>query len=178
MEPNPYLFPQPEGNPYLSAAIQREADAQTLRALTRLIPHSPTSNPYSSAFDLTEEIHLPSHDAKAKVSRITPTELKSSPSAYQSPQEILHETAKQQQQEQTRLKQAILPKQYQEKEQLRQETEQRQQLESQAKAFLEEIHKLDPLEGDRLWFESFAQHCTSREQAALEFIRAMSKISA
>ena len=43
-------------------------------------------------------------------------------------------------------------------------------LKIRARAFLKKIEALDPLEGERLWFESFAALCSSRLEAAMELV--------
>ena len=48
---------------------------------------------------------------------------------------------------------------------------QRRYLERQAQQFLRNLEQSDVLEGDRMWFEAFAELCPSRLEAAIEFIQ-------
>ncbi|MDJ0707738.1 MAG: hypothetical protein QNJ46_31065 [Leptolyngbyaceae cyanobacterium MO_188.B28] len=52
----------------------------------------------------------------------------------------------------------------------RAEFERRKMLETKARDFLKKIDALDPLDGDRMWFEQYAEKCKSRLEASIDFI--------
>ena len=88
-----------------------------------------------------------------------------SQSPYHSPQEAW--------QAQVEARQAALRQQQLAQAQARQAAAKRRQLELRAQQFLARLDKRNTLEGDRMWFEAFAELCPSRLEAAIEFIQTM-----
>ncbi|MBO9999844.1 MAG: hypothetical protein J7641_12725 [Cyanobacteria bacterium SID2] len=174
MSDNPYLKLQRENstreNPYLQAAKDREEDARIMVHLSRLVPNSSTSQPltsgcYQSAIDSIQTPPKP---------RSTPASLpnfKSKSSAYRSPEDVLREEENRKRQERDRLRREEQEKQRLQQEREQQEIRERHQLEERAKAFLKQLDKLDSLDSDRMWFDAFAQLCSSRLEAAIEFVK-------
>jgi hypothetical protein len=78
-----------------------------------------------------------------------------------------------QRQEQERSRQEALKQQQQAQAQAQQAAAKRRQLEIRAQQFLAKLDRMDRFEGDRMWFESFAELCPSRLEAAIEFIQTM-----
>lgn len=78
------------------------------------------------------------------------------PQSYCSPQETWQAEKVRQQQAQAAAAQAAT---------------QRRHLEKRAQQFLLSLEQSDVLEGDRMWFEAFAELCPSRLEAAIEFIQ-------
>jgi|GEM_PF-3913830 len=89
---------------------------------------------------------------------------------YRSPEALLREEAAQLEQEQQQLRQETIRQQKLKQQREQQEAASQRQLKLRAKAFLKKIEALDPLEGERLWFESFAELCSSRLAAAMELV--------
>ncbi|NJR65701.1 MAG: hypothetical protein HC772_10820 [Leptolyngbyaceae cyanobacterium CRU_2_3] len=214
MEPNPYLQLQSDQNPYLTAALSREADSHLIQNLLGLVPEllpepslgaaqgvyqsalevspdspdagytsatgTPQFNPYQStpAQPIARGQHNVSPDSSSDDSRGNQLTPKKPPvekppveTLYRSPEAVLRETARQQQQEQERSQQAAIQQQRLEQEQKQQATAAQHQLELRARAFLRKVNALDPLDSERMWFESFAEHCPSRLAAAIELIK-------
>ncbi len=157
MADNPYLSSQPEGNPYLQAAID-QVDNKIIDKLSQLVPESSTTpqGSYRSALETSDLKDSSEDKPKTKRSILG----NSAFGAYRSPDEVLQEEAiRQQQEHQAAIQQKNL------------ERERNKQLEAQARAFLKKLDTLDPLNSERMWFESFANSCASRLEAAIEFVK-------
>ena len=222
MSRNPYLKLQSNHNPYLEAAMSREADARMIQKLVQLVPNdvlpyvspeqattssstpesvyqSALETPAPSSLDLKRNNPVNSSESTSEgqtaaayssdpvddgaIPLATGTDaVRDSPGAdlhprrpYRSPDVILREEAAAKQREQQRLRQEAIRQQQLQREQERQAAAQRRQLELRAEAFLKTIDALDPLDGERLWFESFAELCASRLEAAMELVAAVPK---
>ncbi len=167
---NPYLSGEPQGNPYL------QADSKIVENLSRLVSESTTpaasQGGYRSALETLDLNESPAWQGSSEDKPMDECSSlgESTSRAYRSPDEVLQEEATRQQQEQARSRSGAARSR---QEAIRQEHLERartRQLESQARAFLKKLDTLDPLNSDRMWFESFAKSCASRLEAAMEFI--------
>lgn len=144
-----------------------------------------TSPPQSNPTQATTQATAQSSDYTTRISQALPAPKPfakpvsnntnhSTTSHYRSPAEVLKEEAERQRQEQEQLRLAALQQQQAQQRQQQEAAIRRSRLEDQAKAFLEKLNELDPLDEERMWFESFADHCHDRLEAAIEFIATMS----
>ncbi len=215
MSSNPYLELQSNRNPYLEAAMSREADVRVMQKLVRLAPNYVSPEPATSCSPTTESVYRSALETPSpssltlksnqSVNRSESTSeeetaayssnpgydgsiplatgadaVRDSPggglrqrSPYRSPEAVLREEAAARQREQQRLRREAIRQQRLQQEQERQAAEHQRQLELRAGAFLQTIDALDPLDGERMWFESFAELCSSRLEAAMELIAAV-----
>ncbi len=150
------LDPTSGGQPYRSAL-----EDPPIRSVSD--PATPAeSSPGSNSPDLTVSSDPDVFTAK-----------RSDPQPYRSPDVILQEQAQRHRLEQERLQQEAIRQRQIEAKRQRQAAEHQRQLRSQAQAFLQKLEKLDPLEGERLWFEDLATSYPNRLEAAIDFVQAV-----
>ena len=162
------------GNPYLDLKNGDSDDQIAIANLSKLLYSPPQDSspkgqylsPLSDASEPTKPVSYQepkqSIPEPEKLGYVGPSSTASqavTPSSYKDPKQSITDNK-------ARLKQEKLEAEAQR----RAESERRRIVEAKARDFLKKIDALDPLDGNRMWFEQYAEKCKSRLEASIDFI--------